>query len=182
MKDKIIQKVVEVSKNKKDKKERLTSFIPQFVFFLIILPSILFIIPYFFFDKWIGFEKINLNTWAYILFSIIAFIGWIFAIWSIIVQFKLGKGTPMPIMATQKLVIKKPYSMSRNPMAFGTLLLYIAISFLIGSVSAIIMSLLFMAILLTYIKIIEEKELEIRFGQEYVEYKKKTPFLFPKLT
>jgi protein-S-isoprenylcysteine O-methyltransferase Ste14 len=32
---------------------------------------------------------------------------------------------------------------------------------------------------LIYIKLIEEKELEERFGSEYVEYKKRTPFLIP---
>ena len=32
-----------------------------------------------------------------------------------------------------------------------------------------------------YHKLIEEKELELRFGDEYKEYKKVTPFLFPML-
>jgi protein-S-isoprenylcysteine O-methyltransferase Ste14 len=32
-----------------------------------------------------------------------------------------------------------------------------------------------------YIKFIEEKELEARFGQEYSEYKKRTPFFIPKI-
>jgi protein-S-isoprenylcysteine O-methyltransferase Ste14 len=31
-----------------------------------------------------------------------------------------------------------------------------------------------------YIKL-EEKELEARFGEEYKEYKRKTPFLIPKI-
>jgi len=33
----------------------------------------------------------------------------------------------------------------------------------------------------TYIKLVEEKELEARFGEEYREYKRKTPFLIPKI-
>jgi protein-S-isoprenylcysteine O-methyltransferase Ste14 len=33
--------------------------------------------------------------------------------------------------------------------------------------------------ILIYIKWIEEKELEERFGSEYLEYKKRTPFLIP---
>ena len=32
-----------------------------------------------------------------------------------------------------------------------------------------------------YHKFIEEKELLVRFGDEYRKYKKKTPFLLPKL-
>jgi len=34
--------------------------------------------------------------------------------------------------------------------------------------------------ILIYIKLIEEKELEGRFGSEYAEYKKRTPFLIPR--
>jgi protein-S-isoprenylcysteine O-methyltransferase Ste14 len=30
-----------------------------------------------------------------------------------------------------------------------------------------------------YLKLIEEKELLLRFGQDYEDYKKKTPFFFP---
>ena len=35
------------------------------------------------------------------------------------------------------------------------------------------------AMLISYLKIIEEKELQMRFGDEYIEYKKKTPFMIP---
>jgi len=34
--------------------------------------------------------------------------------------------------------------------------------------------------LLAYIRFIEEKELEVRFGQDYVDYKRTTPFLLPR--
>lgn len=36
--------------------------------------------------------------------------------------------------------------------------------------------------LLTYIKRIEEKELEARFKQEYIKYKEKVPFIVPRRT
>jgi protein-S-isoprenylcysteine O-methyltransferase Ste14 len=38
---------------------------------------------------------------------------------------------------------------------------------------------IFAAILIGYLKIIEEKELQIRFGNEYIEYKRETPFIIP---
>jgi len=41
---------------------------------------------------------------------------------------------------------------------------------------------IFSAIILSYIKFIEEKELEQRYGDEYVEYKKRTPFIIPRRT
>ncbi len=36
------------------------------------------------------------------------------------------------------------------------------------------------ALLSLYIKLVEEKELELRFEKEYVEYKEKTPYLIPR--
>jgi protein-S-isoprenylcysteine O-methyltransferase Ste14 len=41
------------------------------------------------------------------------------------------------------------------------------------------MVLIFSVIILLYIRFIEEKELEIRFGDEYLAYKKRTPFIIP---
>ncbi len=180
MRDKIVKRIVEVSKIEQSRKKRLISFIPQFAFFIIFIPIILFVIPYFLFDKWFELDKIHLHSGIYFLISVLALTGWAFAVWSIVVQYKFGNGTPIPVMATQKMVVKKPFSICRNPMALGTIIFYVCIGILIGSVSAIVMSIIFAMILLTYIKVIEEKELEIRFGQDYVDYKKKTPFLFPK--
>jgi protein-S-isoprenylcysteine O-methyltransferase Ste14 len=43
------------------------------------------------------------------------------------------------------------------------------------------MVLVFSSIILSYIKFVEEKELEQRYGDEYTEYKKRTPFIIPRL-
>jgi protein-S-isoprenylcysteine O-methyltransferase Ste14 len=83
-------------------------------------------------------------------------------------------------MATQKLIIQPPYSFCRNPMALGAILMYLGVAVLFGSMGAVVLVLLGAGCLLTYIKRIEEKEMEIRFGQEYLDYKKKTPFLIPR--
>jgi protein-S-isoprenylcysteine O-methyltransferase Ste14 len=39
---------------------------------------------------------------------------------------------------------------------------------------------LFAPALLFFVKVYEERELELRFGTSYREYKSKTPMLFPK--
>jgi protein-S-isoprenylcysteine O-methyltransferase Ste14 len=66
-------------------------------------------------------------------------------------------------------------------MSFGTLLLYIGISILVGSISAIGMVVVFLIMLIAYVKKIEERELEMRFGEEYLAYKKETPFIIPRI-
>jgi protein-S-isoprenylcysteine O-methyltransferase Ste14 len=83
-------------------------------------------------------------------------------------------------MATQKLVIQAPYTYCRNPMALGAFGMYLGVAILFHSIGVGIVVLLFTGLLLVYIKRVEEKEMEIRFGQEYLSYKQQTPFLIPR--
>jgi len=41
---------------------------------------------------------------------------------------------------------------------------------------------LFIIVHVVYLKFVEEKELEKKFGQAYIDYKKKVPMFFPGLT
>ena len=41
---------------------------------------------------------------------------------------------------------------------------------------------LFIMVHIVYLKLVEEKELEKKFGQAYIDYKKKVPMFFPRLT
>jgi len=66
-------------------------------------------------------------------------------------------------------------------MALGAIVMYLGVAILVGSIGAVALVLLGAALLLTYIKRVEEKEMEMRFGQEYLEYKRRTPFLIPWL-
>jgi protein-S-isoprenylcysteine O-methyltransferase Ste14 len=108
-------------------------------------------------------------------------VGWLFANWAVKVQFTIGKGTPIPLMATQKLVVKGPYIYCRNPMTLGTGFFYLGIAIWLGSLSAVGLSLVYPVGILIYIKLVEEKELEKRFGSEYLEYRKNKPFLIPQV-
>lgn len=87
----------------------------------------------------------------------------------------------MPLRATQELVIQKPYSFCRNPLFLGLLKMFFGISVLMNSISSLVMVLIFSVIIGLYVKFIEEKELEKRFGDAYLAYKKATPFLIPSL-
>ena len=101
--------------------------------------------------------------------------GWLFANWTVKVQFSFGKGTPIPLMATQKLVVKRPYTYCRNPMTLGTTAFYLGIAIWTGSLSGLCLSLIYPVVILIYSKLIEEKELEQGVGLEYLEYKRKEP-------
>ena len=65
-------------------------------------------------------------------------------------------------------------------MTLGTIMVYLGIAVWLGSLSSLALALVYPVGILIYIKLIEEKELESRFGSEYAEYKKRTPFLIPR--
>ena len=85
----------------------------------------------------------------------------------------------MPLMATQKLVTQGAYRYCRNPIYLGVINLFLGISFLFDSISSLIMVLIFSVIILLYARFIEEKELKKRYGEDYLTYRKATPFLIP---
>ncbi len=107
-------------------------------------------------------------------------LGLFFCCWAVWVEFKIGKGTPAPLMPTQKLVVVPPYTYCRNPMGLGFGIMLVGLGAAAGSPSAILLGALIFSLLLCYYKFIEEEELEARFGGEYLEYRKRVPFLFPK--
>lgn len=113
--------------------------------------------------------------------ALLAVAGWLLALWTVVVQFDLGRGTPVPLMATQRLVVEPPYTYTRNPMVLGALGLYMGIAVMRRSLSAIGLVLACGAALLVYVRRAEEKEMLVRFGQDYVAYRERTPFLLPRL-
>lgn len=162
-------------------KQRITALVPAGLLFVVVIPYFL-IVASAALDRWLHLHRFvygPANAVIGLLFFVVP--GWVFAMWSVQTQFTLGRGTPMPIMATQKLVVEGPYAYCRNPMAWGTILFYLGIGIWIGSFSAIGLILLFAALLTIYIKEVEERELEARFGAEYLAYKQSTPFLRPRL-
>lgn len=133
---------------------------------------------------WVFDELIRLPTFVYGQFNLalgllLISIGIFLIIWSVWVQFTIGKGTPVPRVATQKLVVEGPYAYTRNPMTLGAAAFYIGISVWYGSLTAFLLVILIFGSLLTFIYFHETRELSDRFGNEYLAYRKKTPFLIP---
>jgi len=107
--------------------------------------------------------------------------GIVLVVWSVSIQYTLGKGTPAPKVATQRLVTQGPYAYTRNPMTLGALLIYLGIGIWMGSGVVILLTLIVFSTLLVYIYNHETLELTLRFGEGYLLYKKQTPFLWPRL-
>jgi protein-S-isoprenylcysteine O-methyltransferase Ste14 len=99
--------------------------------------------------------------------------------WSAL-QFIKVKGTPVPFNPPPKIVKTGPYRYARNPMLAGVFLLLFGIGFAVNSISLVIFfTPLYVLINVWELKNIEEPELVKRLGDEYIEYRKKTPMFFP---
>ena len=157
------------------------------ILLLFLAPIFLLLLPWFFIafgarlDRMLGWSAILDPPANAILGILLILPGLFFAIGSNYHLFTTGRGTPVPLMATQKLVLRPPYTYCRNPMALGTFLAYSGVAAIYRSGGALLLVLLFIALLLVYIKTIEEREMALRFGQEYLDYKKQTPFLMPRI-
>jgi protein-S-isoprenylcysteine O-methyltransferase Ste14 len=98
------------------------------------------------------------------------------------VHFLKVKGTPVPFNPPPKLVTTGPYRYARNPMLTGVFIFMIGLGFYVNSVSLVVLFVpLFILINFWELKHIEEPELMKRLGNEYIEYRRKTPMFLPRI-
>jgi len=91
-----------------------------------------------------------------------------------------GLGAPFYIALSRKLATDWLYARTRNPMALAALAFLLSLGIWFQSVLFVLWALaVFAPALLFFVKVYEERELEIRFGASYLEYKSRTPMLFP---
>jgi len=92
-----------------------------------------------------------------------------------------GFGAPFFIVLSRKLAADWLYAWTRNPMVIAALAFFLSLGIWFRSLLFVLWVLvLFAPALLAFVKVYEERELEIRFGASYLEYKSRTPMLFPR--
>ncbi len=160
-------------------KQRAALLAAAGVVFLVILPWALIRLGRWL-DRGLDWPALRYPPVNAILGGLLVLAGWLLGVWSNYRQFTLGRGTPVPVMATQELIVCPPYSYCRNPMALGTIVAYGGVSVIAGSPGAALLVLLGAAGLLTYIKVVEEREMVARFGEAYLAYRRRVPFIIPR--
>ena len=130
-------------------------------------------------DAQLGLSPFVYPPYGWILGGALAVAGGALGLWSVYVQVDRGRGTPVPLVPTQRLLVDGPYRYCRNPMTLGTIGLYKGIAVVTGSYGTTALVVTFFVALLFYILVIEEKELAARFGPDYEAYKRRTAFLVP---
>jgi len=151
--------------------KKLTPYILPFIA-LIVVPGLI-----------IGFSGFSFNR--VLILSVIGgfliFMGLFLLSYTIMILERQGKGTFAPWKPTKKLVISGPYQYSRNPIITGALTILTGMWLLLWNHYILLWAILFFAGNTIYFKFFEEPGLIKRFGEEYIEYRKKVPMWFPKI-
>lgn len=93
-----------------------------------------------------------------------------------------GLGAPFAIALSRRLATDWLYSRSRNPMVLASLACLFAVGLWLQSALFLLWHLaLVTPAWLFLVKVYEERELEIRFGEPYRLYRAATPFLWPSI-
>lgn len=175
--EKIAKKIATVGRKPKTRWEKVMTHTVSWTLYLIIIPiGLLHLSAWteerylFTYDIWIAPLGIGLIVYGLIL-----------VFWTADAQDKHGEGTPLHLHPTQRLITTGPYSYLRNPMSAGILYYYFGLGAATGHPAMIfIWAPLYGLIAIASLKLVEEKELEHRFGDEYRDYKKNVPMLFPR--
>jgi protein-S-isoprenylcysteine O-methyltransferase Ste14 len=130
-------------------------------------------------DRLLGLREI-FPRWLSIILALPVFSISFFLLGWLILNFFKANGTPVPFNPPPRLVTTGPYAYVRNPMLTGVFALLFGLGILLGSTSLIVVfTPLFILINVWELKVIEEPELIKRLGEEYLEYRKRTPMFFP---
>lgn len=92
-----------------------------------------------------------------------------------------GLGAPFAIAPSRRVASRWMYRWTRNPMVLCTLLTLLSVGLYLRSLGFILWVVLLVTPAWVYfLKVFEERELEIRLGQSYLDYKATTAFLWPR--
>lgn len=92
-----------------------------------------------------------------------------------------GLGAPFAIALSKKLAADWLYAWTRNPMVLAALAFLLSLGIWFQSTLFVLWVLILVTpALLFFVKVYEERELEFRFEASYLEYKSRTPMLWPR--
>ena len=156
--------------------------IKTFVQIAVVWSLILFIFPHLIM---ILEDKLGVSRFSFLFQKIIAaiiFVGIsLIGLTSAYTMSRIGRGTPLPLDATTKLVIKGTYSFVRNPMAISGVGQGLAVGLFLGSPLVLIYALMGAFIWQFIFRPLEEEDLRKRFGADYESYCRQVRCWIPRV-
>lgn len=96
--------------------------------------------------------------------------------------FLRARGTPVPFNPPRELVTTGPYARVRNPMLTGLFVILFGVGILLHSTALVFLVMpVFIVANVVELRLVEEPELERRFGAVYTEYRREVPMFIPVL-
>ena len=133
------------------------------------------------YDDFLDIPSLPYRPLAVVLGVVLIPIGIFFVAVSTLALLEHGHGQAA-FFLTKNVVEEYVYRLTRNPMSLGFYFGCLALGLLAGSTYFTLWLLIeVIPSHIFYLKFFEERELELRFGHPYLEYKKRVPFLIPKI-
>lgn len=92
-----------------------------------------------------------------------------------------GRGTPSPVLQTERLVVGGDYRFVRNPMYLAVIAAILGQAMIFGSFALLIYALAVWAMMASFVRWYEEPLLQNRYGEEYVRYRQGVRAWVPRL-
>ena len=92
-----------------------------------------------------------------------------------------GRGTPSPVMQTERLVVGGDYRFVRNPMYLGVIGAILGQAMIFGSVPLLLYALAVWSMMATFVRWYEEPLLQSRYGDQYERYRHAVRAWVPRL-
>ena len=130
-------------------------------------------------DRQLGIELSIILSIRFPVSIILFVVGIPVVVWTIS-RFFRARGTPIPFSPPTGFVTDGLYRLVRNPMHLGWALVLIGLAVLRQSCSLLVIGVpFFITAHIIYYILVEEKELEKKFGQAYLDYKKHVGMFIP---
>ena len=92
-----------------------------------------------------------------------------------------GRGTPSPVLQTERLVVGGDYRFVRNPMYLAVIAAILGQAMIFGSLALLIYALAVWAMMASFVRWYEEPLLQTRYGEEYRRYRQRVRAWVPRL-
>lgn len=132
-------------------------------------------------DRALGFPELLAGAVGSLIGGVLLAAGLVLWAWCVL-WFRKARGTPVPFNPPPGLVTAGPYAWSRNPMLTAVFTCLFGLGFFLHSVSMVaVWTPVFVMMNVIELKLLEEPELERRFGTSYIEYRRRVPMFLPKV-
>jgi protein-S-isoprenylcysteine O-methyltransferase Ste14 len=139
----------------------------------------LFVLGAVFFDQWLGLPSLLPGGARMPMAIPLMAVGAALTAWSGYCFLKV-RGTPVPFNPPPAVVDNGPYRIVRNPMLTGVFIFLLGFGVAFDSISLVFFfTPVFVAINYWELREIEEPELVMRLGDDYVAYRRRTPMFIP---